>query len=209
MARIATGRRSRLLKIVLGIALVVLLAGTVSPAMGGPTATRSVVSGLATAKRALGIAKQANKRSKLALKRAGTPGPVGPPGPPGARGSEGFDGADGARGAKGATGAHGAIGPKGEGRGADRIEKRHERHRGERLLDRDRDRPGGRATGRPVRRSRDGHGHGSAAQPQRHRTRGPLQASDPQHAGSAGGRPRTSARHLRPTCRVTPASTPR
>lgn len=113
MARIATGRRMRPLTLILGIALLALLAGTVSPAMGGPTATGAAARAITTAKRALGIAKQADRRSKLALKRAGTPGP---PGPPGARGSEGFDGADGARGPKGDTGAQGpkgAAGPQG------------------------------------------------------------------------------------------------
>ena len=110
MARIATGRRMRPLTLILGIALVALLAGTVSPAMGGPTATGAAARALTTAKRALGIAKQADRRSKLALSKAGTPGP---PGPPGARGSEGFDGQDGARGPKGETGAQGPPGSKG------------------------------------------------------------------------------------------------
>jgi len=103
----------RPLTVVLGIALVVLLAGTVSPAVGGPTAGRAGAGALAKAKRALGLAKAADRRSKLALKRAGTPGPPGPSGPPGARGSEGFDGSDGARGAKGATGPIGPIGARG------------------------------------------------------------------------------------------------
>jgi hypothetical protein len=114
LARIATGRRSRPLTVLLGITLIALLAGTVSPAMGGPTATGATAVALAKAKRALGLAKQADRRSRLALKRSGTPGPPGPPGSPGARGSEGFDGADGARGAKGATGPSGAIGPRGD-----------------------------------------------------------------------------------------------
>jgi hypothetical protein len=103
----------RPLTVLLGIALIALLAGTVSPAMGGPTASRAAAGGLATAKRALGLAKAADRRSKLALKRAGTPGPPGPSGPPGARGSEGFDGTDGARGAKGATGPIGPAGADG------------------------------------------------------------------------------------------------
>jgi Collagen triple helix repeat (20 copies) len=119
LARIATGRRMRPLTVLLGIALIALLAGTVSPAMGGPTAGHAAAGALAKAKRALAIAKQANMRSKIALKKAGTPGPRGPEGPPGARGSEGFDGSDGARGPKGATGpmgpagADGATGPTG------------------------------------------------------------------------------------------------
>jgi hypothetical protein len=113
LARIATGRRSRPLTIALGIALVALLAGSVSPAMGGPTAHQATAGAFATAKRALGIAKQADRRSKRALKKAGKPGPAGPPG---ARGSEGFDGLDGqngARGPKGDTGAAGAAGARG------------------------------------------------------------------------------------------------
>jgi hypothetical protein len=114
LARIAAGRRMRPLTVFLGIALVVLLAGTVSPAVGGPTASRAAAGALATAKRALGLAKAADRRSKLALKRAGTPGPPGPSGPPGARGSEGFDGSDGTRGAKGATGPIGPIGARGD-----------------------------------------------------------------------------------------------
>jgi hypothetical protein len=92
---------------------VVLLAGTVSPAMGGPTAPGAAADAVATAKRALGLAKRADRRSKLALRKAGVPGPVGPAGPPGARGSEGFDGSDGARGPKGATGQQGTVGPAG------------------------------------------------------------------------------------------------
>jgi hypothetical protein len=103
----------RPLTILLGIALLVLLAGTVSPAMGGPTANRAVAGALAKAKRALALAKQADTRSKLALKRAGKPGPPGPAGVAGARGSEGFDGSDGARGPKGATGPMGPMGSKG------------------------------------------------------------------------------------------------
>jgi hypothetical protein len=97
----------------MGISIVMLLAGTASPAMGGPAPSRAAAGALATAKRALGLAKQADRRSKLALKKAGTPGPTGPPGAPGARGSEGFDGQDGARGQKGATGPIGAAGANG------------------------------------------------------------------------------------------------
>jgi hypothetical protein len=113
LARTATGRRRRPLTILSCIALVALLAGTVSPAMGGPTSGGVAAGAMAKVKRALSLAKQADRRSKLALKRARDPGPPGPPGAPGARGSEGFDGSDGARGAKGATGAQGAIGPRG------------------------------------------------------------------------------------------------
>jgi hypothetical protein len=113
LARIATGRRMRPLTVLLGIALIALLAGTVSPAMGGPTAGHAAAGALAKAKRALAVAKQANMRSKIALKKSSTPGPRGLQGPPGARGSEGFDGADGARGPKGETGPMGPAGATG------------------------------------------------------------------------------------------------
>ncbi len=93
------------------ITLVVLLAGTISPAFGGPTATGAAANALKTAKRALGVAKAADKRSKRALARAGKPGPQGPAGPQGARGSEGFDGAPGERGPAGSKGATGSQGP--------------------------------------------------------------------------------------------------
>jgi hypothetical protein len=111
MARKPAGPKG--LKTLLYISCIVLLAGTVSPAFGGPTTSGAAAKALKSAKRALGLAKQADKRSKLALAKSGTPGPEGPRGP---RGSEGFDGADGARGpagAKGATGSQGAIGPAG------------------------------------------------------------------------------------------------
>ena len=113
MAGNAAGRRRRLFTSFISIALVVLLAGTVSPAFGGPTASGGAASVLKTAKRALGMAKQADRRSKRALAKAGTPGPRGPEGPQGARGSEGFDGAPGERGPGGAKGATGAQGPAG------------------------------------------------------------------------------------------------
>jgi hypothetical protein len=110
LARNAAGYGSRPLTISVAIALVVLLAGTVSPAFGGPTASGAAAKALKSAKRALAIAKQADRRAKQALARAGTPGPQGPPG---ARGSEGLDGADGARGPAGAKGATGPDGPQG------------------------------------------------------------------------------------------------
>jgi hypothetical protein len=112
LARIAAGLRRRPLTL-LCIASLVLLAGTASPAMGGPTAQGVAAGVLAKAKRALSLAKSADRRSKLALKKAGTPGPQGPPGQPGSRGSEGFDGSDGARGPKGATGPQGPAGAHG------------------------------------------------------------------------------------------------
>ena len=112
VARMPSGR-TRPLALVFGFTLVVLLIGIVSPAMGGPTTSAAAGSAMKTAKRALGLAKQADRRSKLALKKAGTPGPTGPQGVPGARGAEGFDGVDGARGAKGATGPIGPIGAQG------------------------------------------------------------------------------------------------
>ena len=113
MARIAKSRRSRLLTIFLGVALIALLCGVVSPALGGPITSAAAGNALTTAKRALGIAKRADRRSKRALKKAGIPGPRGPEGPSGPRGAEGFDGDDGARGPKGATGSIGPMGAQG------------------------------------------------------------------------------------------------
>ena len=110
MARKPAGPRRRPPTILFCVACVVLLAGTVSPAFGGPTAPRAAANAVKTAKRALGLAKQADKRSRLALSRAGKPGPQGPQG---ARGSEGFDGAPGERGPAGAKGPTGAQGPAG------------------------------------------------------------------------------------------------
>jgi len=113
MARKPAGPKGRPRTILLGITCIVLLAGTVSPAFGGPTATGGAAKALKTAKRALGIAKQADKRSKLALVAAQKTGPAGPRG---ARGSEGLDGPEGPRGSKGTTGAQGpqgATGPAG------------------------------------------------------------------------------------------------
>ena len=95
---------------ILCITLAVLLAGTLSPAFGGPTAVGAAAGALRTAKRALGIAKQADKRSKIALKAAQKTGPAGPRGDRGPRGSEGLDGIPGERGPKGSTGATGALG---------------------------------------------------------------------------------------------------
>lgn len=113
MARKPARPQGQHLTIFFCIALVVLLAGTVSPAFGGPTASGAAINALKTAKRALGVAKQADKRSKQALARTGKPGPQGPPGPRGARGSEGFDGAQGERGPAGSKGATGPQGPAG------------------------------------------------------------------------------------------------
>lgn len=113
MARKPAWPQGRRLTFFTCIVCVVLLAGTVSPAFGGPTATGAVAGALKTAKRALSLSKQADRRSKQALARAGKPGPQGPPGPQGARGSEGFDGAAGERGPAGSKGATGAQGPAG------------------------------------------------------------------------------------------------
>ncbi len=101
------------LTILIGVFCIVLLAGTVSPAFGGPTATGGAAKALKTAKRAFGLAKQADKRSKLALAAAYK---TGPPGPHGPRGSTGLDGQEGPKGSKGVTGAagpQGATGPAG------------------------------------------------------------------------------------------------
>ena len=177
LARIATGRRMRPLTVFLGIALVALLAGTVSPAMGGPTASRAAAGALATAKRALGIAKRPTRRSKLALKRAGTPGPPGPRGRR-ARAAARASTAATARGARRGRRSRGpgAGGPIGPGRGPPgrparrtdgvRAASRTRAARG-RLIGRDRDRPFVHPLAVALRRPRDGDRHGAAAQPER------------------------------------------
>ena len=221
-----TGRRIRPLTVLLGIALIALLAGTVGPAMGGPTVDRAAAGALAKAKRALAIAKQADIRSKLALKKAGTPGPRGPEGPPGARAARAST-APTARGgrreppARWARWVRGPGGSHGSGRG--RRDAVHRCHR------RDRGRRGDGSCGsdcvtKRVIRCRGGHllgchGHRLSSNPlavpfagrlmatatvqlrnpSRRPARGPLQAADRRHPGSAGRRP-TSASRTRQTC---------
>ena len=88
-----------------------LLAGTVSPAFGGPTATGGAAKALKTAKRALGVAKQADKRSKLALAAAQQDRSRRPARPAWLRGLSTVPRARAAQaGTKGATGAQGATG---------------------------------------------------------------------------------------------------
>jgi hypothetical protein len=77
----------------------------------GPTAG-AATSALSVAKRALGIATKADKRSKAALRRASQPGPAGQPGAPGDTGPAGDRGAAGQAGTPGAPGQDGAdFGP--------------------------------------------------------------------------------------------------
>ena len=78
MARKPAGPKVRPLPIVVCIACIVLLAGTVSPAFGGPTAPRAAANALKTAKRAFGLAKKADARSKQALAKAGQARSRGP-----------------------------------------------------------------------------------------------------------------------------------
>jgi hypothetical protein len=61
------------------IAAVAFVLSAAMPAIGGPSITKQV-------KKALGLAKKADKRSKRALKLAAMPGPIGPVGPKGDKG---------------------------------------------------------------------------------------------------------------------------
>ena len=95
------------------VALVLLLS---APLWGDPVA-HSATSLSKSVKRALGLAKKADKRSKTALRRANAAlarrGPTGPAGAPGVSGLPGKDGATGPTGPAGADGADGASGATG------------------------------------------------------------------------------------------------
>ena len=91
--------------LVMAIALLLALSATL-PAVGAPS-PRSV------AKKAMHLAKRADKRSKTALKRSARRGPTGPAGPVGARGSDGINGSAGPVGPPGSDGVTGPTGPTG------------------------------------------------------------------------------------------------
>jgi hypothetical protein len=76
-------------------------------------ATAGAPSPLRLAKRALKLAKAADKRSKQALKLAGKPGPPGAAGPAGPQGSQGPSGTQGPVGPGGPAGPDGPPGPAG------------------------------------------------------------------------------------------------
>ncbi len=122
-----TGRK-RLL-VFLAVAAALLLAAPAPGATGfGSLARKS----FKTATKALGLAKSANKRSKIALQRAddaldfsealgidgepGADGPAGPQGETGATGPQGPAGPQGETGATGPQGPAGADGADGHGR---------------------------------------------------------------------------------------------
>jgi hypothetical protein len=101
--------------IVSAIAIVAALS-VAMPAVGAPSPTSLV-------KRALGLSKKADKRSKQALKLAkkkaargagGAIGLQGPQGPKGDNGAGGANGANGVAGADGSNGSDGGQGPKGD-----------------------------------------------------------------------------------------------
>ena len=92
------------------LALIVAVAFAGVPAVAQPVATTSA-SLVKQVKKALGLAKNANKRSVKAIKIArassGPEGPQGPAGANGAKGDKGDKGADGAQGVKGDKGNDG------------------------------------------------------------------------------------------------------
>jgi hypothetical protein len=104
---------------VLGTIAVVVALCVAMPAVGAPSPTKLV-------KRALGLSKKADKRSKKALKLArkkaargaggaiGAIGATGPQGPQGPTGPGGPKGADGSNGSNGGSGGDGPQGPKGD-----------------------------------------------------------------------------------------------
>jgi hypothetical protein len=92
------------------VVLAVALAG---PAFGGAHVTGSA-SALATAKKAVKIAKRANKRALLAINLAQGSGATGAAGQPGGSGPTGHTGATGPQGPKGDKGDPGDPGAKGD-----------------------------------------------------------------------------------------------
>ena len=97
----------------LSAALVAFALVLSAPLWGDPVA-HSATSLSKQVKKALGVAKKADKRSKTALARANRAlTQRGPTGPVGATGAHGLDGAPGATGPTGPAGSDGARGPTG------------------------------------------------------------------------------------------------
>lgn len=94
------------------LAAIAALAVTASPAVGGPSMSRVAKK----AAKALGIAREADRKAQEALDRAPVPGPQGAPGKDGisVTGPQGPAGSDGSNGGSGSDGATGATGPQGE-----------------------------------------------------------------------------------------------
>lgn len=116
MHRRILGARTRAATIAVTVCALVLSLGIAIPAMAGPQA-HVAASATGTAKKALKIAKRADKRSRLALKAAngsGSNGSAGQPGQNGTKGGTGQTGPTGPQGPKGDKGDPGLKGDKGD-----------------------------------------------------------------------------------------------
>ena len=100
-------RRGKFVSGILAGALVVGGLGVAAGSAGAPSPLR-------LSKRALRLARAADKRSKLALKVANKPAPAGAQGPMGPQGPVGLQGTSGNDGAAGPQGPAGAPGPTGD-----------------------------------------------------------------------------------------------
>jgi hypothetical protein len=90
---------------VITLALVAALSAAL-PAVGAPSPSD-------VATKAMRLAKQADKRSRLALRQSSKRGPTGPAGAAGPKGTNGSNGANGSDGTNGSQGSTGATGPTG------------------------------------------------------------------------------------------------
>ena len=113
MHRRILGARTRAATIAVTVCALVLSLGIAIPAMAGPQA-HVAASATGTAKKALKIAKRADKRSRLALKAANGSGSNGSAGQPGQNGTKGGTGQTGPQGPKGDKGDPGLKGDKGD-----------------------------------------------------------------------------------------------
>ena len=113
MHRRILGARTRAATIAVTVCALVLSLGIAIPAMAGPQA-HVAASATGTAKKALKIAKRADKRSRLALKAANGSGSNGNAGQPGQNGTKGGTGQTGPQGPKGDKGDPGLKGDKGD-----------------------------------------------------------------------------------------------
>ena len=113
MHRRILGARTRAATIAVTVCALVLSLGIAIPAMAGPQA-HVAASATGTAKKALKIAKRADKRSRLALKAANGSAANGSAGQPGQNGTKGGTGQTGPTGPQGPKGDPGLKGDKGD-----------------------------------------------------------------------------------------------
>ena len=194
--------RKHPLTILIGVLVVVLFAGTVSPAFGGPTATGGAAKAMKAAKRALGRRQAGRQALQAGAGRRGQDRSRRP-----ARSSAGpkastvAQGPPGHKGTTGADGAQGAHRPRRRHRPArpDRIARRHAQRLHEHRDRGHRDRPGVRSTtAAPTRRSQlpySARDHGLRLGAGQEPRRGPRDAAAASCASATAPGPARSQRH--------------